>query len=195
MAATSNVWICTIGNCHLPKLCYSHGLWWNKLFLDHAIRSGCEICPKYFLLAYQTMNYNKCSFRVFSFSVARPRDTNELEKDQCYCFLAIFAISCGSMFVSSCCIFFCQISPLLSSPLHCFADDKIVQVHTLYGIWADDQELVRNLASLSAAPTLPSPLFSIMMLWCSKFQIRWWLTCFWGLYYCYYSFFWYIIVL
>ena len=110
-------------------------------------------------------------------------------------------------------LFFCQISPLLyllppflssmfwkqhllffaksplSSPLLCFADDEIVQVHTLYGIWADDQELVRNLASLAAAPTLPSPLFSVMMPWCSKFKIRWWLTCFWGLYHCYFSFF------
>ena len=78
MAATSNVWICTIGNYHLPKLCYSHGLWWNKLFLDHAIRSGCETCPKYFLLAYQTINYNKCSFRVFSFSVARAKGYKRL---------------------------------------------------------------------------------------------------------------------
>jgi len=27
------------------------------------------------------------------------------------------------------------------------------------------------------------------MPWCSKFKIGWWLTCFWGLYHCYYSFF------
>ena len=53
---------------------------------------------------------------------------------------------------------FCQISPLL-----CFADDEIVQVHTLYGIWADDQELVRNLTSLVAAPILPSLLFSSLL--------------------------------
>ena len=96
-------------------------------------------------------------------------------------------------FGSSTCFFFAK-SPL-SSPLLCFADDEIVQVHTLYRIWADDQELMRNLASLPTAPTLPSPLFSVMMPWCSKFMIKWWLTCFWGLYYCYYSFFWYIVVL
>ena len=94
--------------------------------------------------------------------------------------------------LSSCCFF--AKSPL-SSPLLCFADDEIVQIHKLYGIWADNQELMRNLASLAAAPTLSSPLFSVMMPWCSKFKIRWWLTCFWGLYYCYYSFFWYIVVL
>ena len=34
--------------------------------------------------------------------------------------------------LSSCCFFFAK-SPL-SSPLLCFADDEIVQVHTLYGI-------------------------------------------------------------
>ena len=64
-------------------------------------------------------------------------------------------------YYSSLFVFFAK-SPL-SSPLLCFADDEIVQVHTLYEIWADDQELVRNLASLAAAPTLPSPLFSVMM--------------------------------
>ena len=81
-------------------------------------------------------------------------------------FLAIFAISCCSMFAKQLLLFFAK-SPL-SSPLLCFAGDEIVHVHTLYGIWADDQELVRNLASLAAAPTLPSPLFSIMMPWCSQ---------------------------
>ena len=44
-----------------------------------------------------------------------------------------FAISYCSMFAKQL-LFFCQISPLLSSPLLCFADDEIVQVHTLYGI-------------------------------------------------------------
>ena len=39
-----------------------------------------------------------------------------------------------SMFVKQLLLFFCQISPLLSSPLLCFADDEIVQVYTLYGI-------------------------------------------------------------
>ena len=95
-------------------------------------------------------------------------------------------ISYPLCFGSSTCFF--AKSPL-SSPLLCFADDEIIQVHTLYGIWADDQELMRNLASLAAAPTLPSPLFSVMMPWCSKFKIRWCLTCFWGLYHCYFSFF------
>ena len=71
------------------------------------------------------------------------------------------------------------------SSLLCY-DALMLQIH--------DQELIRNLASLAAAPTLPSPLFSVMMLWCSKFMIKWWLTCFWGLYY-YYLFFWYIVVL
>jgi hypothetical protein len=40
---------------------------------------------------------------------------------------------------------------------------------------------VRNLASLLAAPTLPSPLLSVMIPLCSKTMIKWWLTCFWGL--------------
>ena len=53
-------------------------------------------------------------------------------------------------------LFFFAKSPL-SSHLLCFADDKIAQVQTLYGIWADDQELVRNLASL-LAPFLSSLL-------------------------------------
>ena len=93
-------------------------------------------------------------------------------------FLHIFL----SMFVKQLLLFFAK-SPL-SSPLLCFVDDEIVQVHTLYGIWADDQELMRNLTSLAAAPTLPSPFFSVMMPWCSKFMIKWWLTCFWGLFFC-----------
>jgi hypothetical protein len=40
------------------------------------------------------------------------------------------------------------LSSPLSSPLICFANDEIVQVHTLYEIQANDQELVRNLAPL-----------------------------------------------
>ena len=120
MAATSNVWICTIGNCHLPKLCYSHGLWWNKLFLDHAIRSGCEICPKYFLLAYQTINYNKCSFRVFSFSVARAKGYKRVRKGPMLLFFWLFLPSAAALCLLSNCCFFCQISPLLSSPLFCW---------------------------------------------------------------------------
>ena len=96
----------------------------------------------------------------------------------------LFFYTFSSLCLLSSCYFFFAKSPL-PSPLLCFADDEIIQVHTLYGIWADDQELVRNLASLAAAPILPSPLFSVMMPWCSKFKIRWWLTCFWGLYYCY----------
>ena len=107
-------------------------------------------------------------------------------------FFAIFAISCCSMFAKQLLLFFTK-SPF-SSPLLYFVDDEIVQVHTLYGIWADNQELVRSFASLAASPTLPS-LFSVMMPWCSKFMIKWWLTCFWGLYYCYYLFFYYIVVL
>ena len=102
------------------------------------------------------------------------------------CFWLFLSSAAALCLLSSCCFF--AKSPL-SSPLLCFVDDEIVQVHTLYGIWADDQELMRNLVSLPAAPTLPSPLFSVMMPWCSKFKIRWWLTCFWGLYHCYYSFF------
>ena len=65
------------------------------------------------------------------------------------------------MFAKQLFLFFTK-SPL-SSSLLCFVDDEIVQVHTLYGILADDQELMRNLTSLAAAPTLPSPLFSVMM--------------------------------
>ena len=103
-------------------------------------------------------------------------------------FLHIFL----SMFVKQLLLFFAK-SPI-SSPLLCFADDEIIQVYTLYGIWADDQELVRNLTSLPATPTLPSPIFFVMMPWCSKFMIKWWLIYFWGLYYCYYSFL-YIVVL
>jgi hypothetical protein len=38
---------------------------------------------------------------------------------------------------------------------------------------------VRNLALLPATSTLPSP-FSVMMLWCSKYLIKWWSTCFRG---------------
>jgi hypothetical protein len=41
------------------------------------------------------------------------------------------------------------------------------------------------LTSLPAAPTLPSRT-SVMMSLYSKFMIKWWLTCFWGLYF--YSF-------
>ena len=100
-----------------------------------------------------------------------------------YFFLHIFL----SIFVKQLLLFLPNLpSPLLS---FCFADDEIVQVYTLYGIWADDQELVKNLASLAAAPTLPSPLFCVMMPWCSKFMIKWWLTCFWGLYHCCFLFF------
>jgi hypothetical protein len=85
-----------------------------------------------------------------------------------------------SMFGSSCSIFFWQALvaffwPTLRSSV--FAYDEIVQLHTLCGIWANDQEPVRNLTSIPIAPTLP-----IMLSLCSKFMIKWWLTCFWGLY-------------
>ena len=39
------------------------------------------------------------------------------------------------------------------SSLPSLACDEIVQLQKLFGIWADDLELVRNLASLSTAPT------------------------------------------
>ena len=77
-------------------------------------------------------------------------------------FLAIFPI----LYVwKPAAAFFCHLFPssmfgkqqliflptLLSSPLP-FANDEIVQLQKLSGIWADDHELVRNLASLLAAP-------------------------------------------
>lgn len=83
-----------------------------------------------------------------------------LAQDLLSCLLPSAAALC---LLSSYWFFFAK-SPL-SSPLLCFVDDEIVQVHTLYGIWANDQELVRNMASLAAAPTLPSPLLS-SLLWC-----------------------------
>ena len=73
----------------------------------------------------------------------------------------LFLSSAAALCLLSSCCFFAK-SPL-SCPLLCFVDNEIVQVHILYGILADDQELVRNLASLSAAPTLPSHLFFVMM--------------------------------
>ena len=93
-------------------------------------------------------------------------------------------------------LFFWQ--TVISSPLFCLWWNYPTP---LFGIWADDQELVRNLASLPAAPSVFSicSLFSyiltmFMMPWCSKFMIKWWLTCFWGIHYRYYSFFWSIAV-
>jgi hypothetical protein len=100
--------------------------------------------------------------------------------------------------------FFAPTSTLSLSSLPSLACDEIVQLQKLFGIWADDLELVRNLASLAAAPYclntvsiyknsnhiyaflghLSSPLLSVweaatvfMMSLCSKFWIKWWLTC------------------
>ena len=79
-----------------------------------------------------------------------------LAQDLLSCLLPSAAALC---LLSSCCFFL----PNLPSPLLCFADDEIVQVHTLYGIWADDQELVRNLTSYQP------PLLSFSI--CSLFFI------------------------
>ena len=106
-------------------------------------------------------------------------------------FLAIFAISCCSMFAKQLLLFF-QISPLLSSPLFC-RWWNCLSPNIIWNMswWSRTCE---ELGIITSRPTLHCPLFSVMMPWCSKFMIKWWLTCFWGLYYCYYSFF-YIVIL
>jgi hypothetical protein len=70
------------------------------------------------------------------------------------------------------------------SSLPYLACDEIVQLQKLFGIWADDLELVRNLASLPATLTVFVDMLTIfiyahyfMMPLCSKFLIKWWLTC------------------
>ena len=101
----------------------------------------------------------KCLFQQLgSLKVHRFSANNETNAAIFWLFLPSAAALC---LLSSCCCFFAK-SPL-SSPLLCFVDDEIIQVHTLYGIQADDQELVRNLATLSVTLTLHSPLFFVMM--------------------------------
>jgi hypothetical protein len=64
------------------------------------------------------------------------------------------------------------------SSLPSLACDEIVQLQKLFGIWADDLELVRNMTSLPAAPTVFVDMLTIFMMpLCSKFLIKWWLTC------------------
>jgi hypothetical protein len=72
--------------------------------------------------------------------------------------------------------FFAPTSTLSSLPY--LASDEIVQLQKLFGIWADDLKLVRNLASLPNAPTIFVDMLTVFMmpLW-SKFLIKWWLIC------------------
>jgi predicted membrane-bound mannosyltransferase len=67
-----------------------------------------------------------------------------------------FYFSYSSMFSSRCYFLATNNCFLgeLSSPLPSLAYDEIVQLHKLFGIWVDGHELVRNLASLLAAPTI-----------------------------------------
>jgi hypothetical protein len=58
-------------------------------------------------------------------------------------------------------------------------------IHTLHGLWANDQHLWGTWHH-SQPPLLYLLSFSVMMPWCSKSIIKWWLTCFWGLHYCYF---------
>ena len=77
--------------------------------------------------------------------------------------------------------------PNLISPLFC----RWWNCPSPYIIWNMSwwSRTYEELDIISSRPTLPSPLFSVMIPLCSKFMIKRWLTCFWGLYYCYYSFF------
>ena len=105
------------------------------------------------------------------------------------CFFYIFSSLC---LLSSCCFLY-QISPHLSSPLFC----RWWNCPSPYIIWNMSwwSRTYEELGIISSRPYITFSSFSVMMPWCSKFKIRWWLTCFWGLYYCYYLFFIYIIVL
>jgi hypothetical protein len=61
------------------------------------------------------------------------------------------------------------------------------QLQKLFGIWADDLKLVRNLASLPAVPTVFVDMLTVFMMpLCSKFLIKWWLT--WSETYCLYRY-------
>ena len=109
------------------------------------------------------------------------------------CFFYTFSSLC---LLSSCC-FFCQISPLLSSPLFC----RWWNCLSPYIIW-NMSWWSRTCEELGIITSRPYCLFLyahyflymltvFMMPLCSKFLIKWWLTCFWGLYlyyYYYYSF-------
>jgi hypothetical protein len=73
--------------------------------------------------------------------------------------------------------FFAPTSTLSLSSLPSLACDEIVQLQKLFRIWADDLELVRNLASLPNAPTVFVDMLTVFMMpLCSKFLIKWWLT-------------------
>ena len=87
-------------------------------------------------------------------------------------------------------LLFCQIFPLLSPPLFC----RWWNCLSPYIIWNMSwwSKTCEELGIISSRPYIT---FTFMMPWCSKFIIKWWLTCFSGLYCCYYSFFWYIVVL
>jgi hypothetical protein len=77
--------------------------------------------------------------------------------------------------------FFALTSTLSLSSLPSLTCDEIVQLQKLFGIWADDLELVRNLASLPAAPTIFVDMLTVFIYahcfydaLCSKFLIKWW---------------------
>ena len=74
------------------------------------------------------------------------------------CFLAIFAISCCSMFAKQLLLFFCQISPLLSSPLFC----RWWNCSSPYIIW-NMSWWSRNCEELSIITNRPYITFSFLL--------------------------------
>ena len=90
-------------------------------------------------------------------------------------------------------VFFCQLSsPLLSLlPMMKLSNSRKYLEYelTIMNLWGTWHHYQPPLLSFSICSLFLYMLTVFMLPLCSKFMIKWWLTCLWGIHCCYYSFF------